>query len=131
MFGLGIDAELPEFLVDILHEFRNAGRNRSEVMIAEFLALACRSTEQSSASQAQIRTFFKVLAVNQEVFLFQSYIRLAGTDVFFAKQVDNLGCCIAESLDGLQKRIFLIERFAIIGDEYSRNAEHAIFDESW
>ena len=40
MFGLGIDAELPEFLVDILHEFRNTGRDGSEVMIAEFLALA-------------------------------------------------------------------------------------------
>ena len=129
VLGLCVDAELPEFIIDIAHEFGDPLRKGTEVMVREFLPLGSRCAEERASGKAQVRPLFKVLPVNQEVLLFKTDDRRAGTDFLFAEQIDHAGCGGGDCLDGFEQRILLVERFAVIGYEYGRDAEDVVLDE--
>ena len=56
VLGLGGDAELPELLVKLLHEARDGGTHRTEVVLLEFLPLAGVRAEQRAAGEDQVGT---------------------------------------------------------------------------
>ena len=110
----GIDAEFPEFFVNIFHKSGNSHGDRSEIVVIKFLCFWRRCAEQCPACQLQVSACFKCGTVDQEVFLFQTDRRIAGTHILIPEQVDDTGRRMTHSLDRFQKRIFLVQRFAVI-----------------
>ena len=97
MLGLGIDAQLPQLAVQILHKVGYSLLDVAEVMILQLLTLRRHCTEQSSAGEDQILTLIVGLLVYQEVFLLRSD---AGTHAFTdRKQPRQLANDVVESLE--------------------------------
>ena len=73
VLGLGEDAELPQLLVEILHERCNARTECAEVVIIHLLALRRHRAEQGAAGEDEVLALCVVLAVDQEVLLLGAY----------------------------------------------------------
>ena len=69
VLGLGGHAQLPELLVQLLHERRNLGTDDTEVVLLQLLTLGRGSTEQGAAGKDQILTCLVVLLLDKEVLL--------------------------------------------------------------
>ena len=54
VLGFGEDAQTPKLLIQILHKYRNAGTDRTKVVVFQFLTLRGRRSEQCAARNAQI-----------------------------------------------------------------------------
>ena len=73
VLGLGVDAQLPELLVQLAHEGGNLGLDGAKVVILHLLPLGSGRTEQSAAAVDEILSLLKILPVDQEILLFSSH----------------------------------------------------------
>src|SRR5699024_923522 len=69
VLGLGRDAQLPQFLVQFLHELGNNGPQGAEVVLFQFLALGGGGAEQRAAGEHQVQALFIVFLADEEIFL--------------------------------------------------------------
>ena len=120
--GLRRDAELPELLLDVVHEREDAIRNRAEVVIFELLALGGRSAEKRAAGEDEVRALLPVLLVDEEVFLLGAE-RATGVGLFLAEELHETLEGLVEGLHRTEKRCLLVERFTRISTERRRDAE--------
>ena len=128
VLGLGVDAQLPELLIQILHERLDARADRAEVVILELLALGRHRAEERAAGQDQIRALLVILLVDEEVFLLRADGRRHAGDVL-AKELQDSACLLADGLHRAQQRGLLVENLAGVGAERRRDAERIILDE--
>ena len=126
---LGVHAELPELLVQILHERRNARLDAAEVMIVQLLAFRRLGAEERAAGVDQILALVIHGFVDQEVLLLGADGRAHGGHVLVAEQVDHTQGLTVERLGAAQQRRLFIERLAAVRAERRRNAQHIIFNE--
>ena len=109
--GLDGDTQLVQFAFAIEHASQDAVRNRTEVLITEFLSLRGWSTKQGAASIDQVRTGEEEVSVDQEVFLF----RAAGSSdqawVLVAEQLQDSLSLRIQALHRAEQRGLLVERF--------------------
>ncbi len=120
--GLGRNAELPEFLFNVVHEVDDASRNATEVVVFHLLVLCRSCTEQGAAGLVQVRALQVETLVNQEVFLFGTESDgdlLLGNAEETHKAVGGL----LEGLNRTEKRSLLVQGFASIATESGRDAK--------
>ena len=75
VLGLGCHAQLPQLLVDLLHESCDTLTDVSEVMVIQLLSLGRHGSEQGPASVNQVFSLQIFCLVYQEVLLLRSYGR--------------------------------------------------------
>ena len=72
VLSLGQNAELPEFLVQILHECSHARLDGAEIMIVQFLSLRRLRAKERPAGVEKILTLVIKRLVDQEIFLLRA-----------------------------------------------------------
>ena len=66
---LAVNAELPQLVVELFHEFVDRGADGAEVVFIELLALARRCAEQRAAGHDQVLAAFVILFGDEEILL--------------------------------------------------------------
>ena len=129
MFDFGKDAQFPAFQVEFVHERLDMVGDRSEVMIFEFLAFGRFGADQRTAGQYQVRTMPVIFQIDQEILLLQSALHRDAFDILFAQRIGDAGRFDAQNIKRAEQGSFLIQRFAVIGDEDGRDAKDGPADE--
>ena len=75
VLGLGRDAHLPEFGIEVIHVIGDPVFNGAEILVLELLALGRGRAEDRSSCQHQVDPLQIEFLVDQEVFLFRAYGR--------------------------------------------------------
>ena len=129
VLGLGEDAELPQLLIEILHERCNARTECAEVVIIHLLALRRHRAEQGAAGEDEVLALCVVLAVDQEVLLLGAY---GGGNALYvlAEQLEYAAGLRADCVHRTQQRGLLIEDLTGVGAERGRNVKGTILYES-
>lgn len=128
VLGLGCNAELPQIVVELFHEFIDRGADGTEVVLIELLAFARRCTKERTTGHDQVVAAFVILFSDEEILLL-------GADcsddlvAVFAEEAQHALCLRIDRAHGTQKRCLLVERFAGVGAEGCGDAEHLILDE--
>ena len=130
MFGLGEDAQLPQFLVKFLHIGGDPGLDDPEIVVVHFLPLGGLGAEQRAAGEAQVGTAVVHLAVDQEILLLRPDRGVYAFDRVVAEQAENAERLLAERLHRAQQRRLFVQRFAAVGAEGGGDAERLSFNKS-
>ena len=72
VLGLGQNAELPEFLVQILHERGHARLDGAEIMVVQLLPLRRLRAEERAARVEQVLALIVKRLVDEEIFLLRA-----------------------------------------------------------
>ena len=64
VFGLGQNAQLPEFLIQLFHKGLNTGFDGTEIMILHLLSLGRLGPQQGTAGQNQINPLAVYLLID-------------------------------------------------------------------
>ena len=125
VLGLGGHAQLPQLLVQFLHERRNLGTDDAEVVLLQLLTLGRGSAEQGAAGEDQILTSLVVLFLDQEVLLLGAN---GGGDVvhILAEQLQDADGLTGQCVHGTQQGSLFIQSLAGVADECSGDAQHII-----
>ena len=126
VLGLRDDAELPQLVVQLLHEVVYAFFDRAEIVVVELLTLGRAGAEQRAAGVDEILAPLEHLAVDQKILLLRPG---GGADLLhgrIAEQPQDADGLFGQRLHRPQKRRLLVERRAGVGGERGRDAEHAV-----
>ena len=125
------DSKLPQLLVQILHEFLNAGFNVSKVVIFKLLTLWRLGTKKCSACINQILTFFPDRFINQEVFLLRTNCCNYPAHIFIAfKKAENAQGFFSDCFHRTKQRSLFIKSITCIRTEAGRNTKCTVLYES-
>ena len=127
VLGLGEDAQLPQLFVQIGHERLNARLNRTEIVVFQLLPLRRLVAEQGAAGENQVLALVVERLVNKEILL----LRADGgghARCVTAEELQHANCLRGQRLHRAQQRRLLVERFAAVGAERRRDAQHAVLD---
>ena len=127
MLGFSKYAQLPQLIVQILHEGKNSLFDNAEVVVVQLLPTRRFRTEKGSAGVNQVFTFFPHFFIYEEIFLFRTNSTV-DADGINAEQLQQLAGCFAGCIHGTQQRSLFIQHFAGVGAEGCRNAQAVIFD---
>ena len=89
VLGLGVDAELPELLVQFFHEGLDPGLDGAEVVILQLLPLGRLRPEERAPGVDQILAFEIHVPVYEEVFLLRADVRHDTLHLVIPKQVQH------------------------------------------
>ena len=120
---LGQNPQLPQLLVQVLHEGGHSGLDSSKVVVLQLLALGSLGAEQRSAAEPQVRALLIELFVHQEVLLLRAH---SGDDALafgVSKQPQDPHCLAAQVLHGPQQGSLLIQNFAAVRAEGRGNVQ--------
>ena len=131
MLGLRRNAELPELLVEVVHELGYLWLQYAEVVILHLLALRCRCADQGTAGEHEVLTLGVEVLIDQEVLLLGADGGVDAGNLLLAEDVQQLRCGLAQGLHGTKQRGLLIERLAGVRAECGRDIEGAVLDEGW
>ena len=126
---LGHNPQLPQLGVQFGHKGRHTRLDRAEVVVVQLLSLRRQSAEKRAAGIAQIAALFINTAVDEKIFLLGADRRFDTAHILVSEQPQHAHCLAVERFHGAQQRRFLIQRFASVGAEGRRDAEHAVLDE--
>ena len=128
VLGLRADAQLPELVVQVLHERLDARADRAEVVILQLLALGRHRAEERAAGQDQVRALLVVLLIDEEVLLFRADGGGHAGDLL-AKELQHAAGFLADGLHGAQQRGLLVQDLAGVGAERRGDAQRVVLDE--
>ncbi len=128
VLGLCGDAQLPQLVVDLLHEGVDGGTDGAEVVLLELLALCGRAAKEGAAGEDEVGTCLVVLLLDQEVLLLGA---TRGDDApgLLAKELEHALCLLLKGDLGAQERGLLVQGLAGVGDECRGDAEDLVLDE--
>ena len=127
---LGQNSQLPELVIEILHESGNARLDHAKIVIIHFLALGRSGAKKSTAGKAQIRSLLVHFPGNQEIFLLRANRRNHPLCIIISKQTQNPQSLLAEHFHGPEKGRLLVQSMSAVRAERRRNAEGLSFDKS-
>ena len=122
MLGLGIDAQLPELFVQILHKCHNPRLDGTKVMVIHFLTLGRAGTEKGAPTKHQIFPCAVSLFVHKEIFLFRTDRGIGLGNILVAKEFDDAHRLAIERFFGTQERGLFIECLSAVRIEYGGDA---------
>lgn len=128
VLGLGCNAELPQIVVELFHEFIDRGADGTEVVLIELLAFARRRAEERTTGHDQVVAAFVILFSDEEILLLGAD-RSDDLVAVFAEETQHALCLRVDRAHGAQKWRLLVERFAGVGAEGRGDAEHLVLDE--
>lgn len=128
VLSLGCNAELPQIIVELFHEFIDRGADGTEVVFIELLAFARRCAEERTAGHDQVVAAFVILFSDEEILLLRAD-RSDDLVAVFAEETQHALCLCVDRAHGTQKRRLLVECFAGVGAECGGDAKHLILDE--
>ena len=128
VLGLGRYGELPEFVVELLHEGVHRGSDGAEVVLLELLSLAGLGSEERAPGETQVGARLEVLLLDEEVLLLEPD-RGDHAPRLTSEKGQHALCLLLERDLRAQQRRLLVERLAGVGDEGRGNAEHLVLDE--
>jgi len=129
VLGLGVDAELPELFIQVLHVGGHARADGAVVVIVQLLPLRGFRAEERPAAHAKVLTLEIKLLVDQEIFLFGSDVCDDLPRLCVAEQTKNPHRLTADRVNRAQQRRFFVKRFSGVGEEDGRNIERTVLDE--
>ena len=124
----GENAQPPQLLIQILHEFGYPGTDGGEIVVVQLLSLGRGCAEKSSACQAQILPLGVQVLGQKEILLLSAH---AGDDpVGFrvAKKPQNADGFPGNLLQRAQQRGLLVQRITGIGEKHGGNIQAAVLD---
>ena len=127
VFRLCGNTELPQLLVQILHERLYARTDGAKVMVFHLLSFGGMCAKQRAAGKDQIQTLGVILLADQEIFLLRTHGGGDALDIL-AKQLQHTAGFPADGIHGAQQRCLLVKNFARVGAERRGDAERVIFD---
>ena len=128
VLGLGGHAQLPQLLVQFLHERGHFGADDAEVVLFQLLTLGRGSTEQGAAGEDQVLTGLVVLFLDQEVLLLRAD---GGGNVvhILAEQLQDADGLAGQGVHGTQQGGLFVQCLAGVADKGGGDAQHVILDE--
>ena len=125
---LGRHAQLPQLVVELLHELVHRGADGAEVVLFQLLALAGRIAEQRAAAHDEVLALGVVLFRDQEIFLLGTH---RGNDalVRLSEQREHAVRLLFHHVHGAEERRLLVERLAGVAAEGGGDAQHLVLDE--
>ena len=130
VLGLGIDAELPELLVQLLHEGLDPGLDRAEVVVLQLLALGRLRAEEGPPGVDQVTALEVHLPVYQKILLLRADVCHHALDLTIPKQTQHTQRLTDQSLHRTQQRRLFVQRLAAVGAESRRDAQRLFLDKS-
>ena len=130
MLGLGIDAELPELLVQLFHEGLDPRLDGAEIVIVQLLAFRRHGAEERAAGINQVPALEVHVPVHKEILLLRTDIRDDLLDIRMAEQLQDAHGLPVQGLHAAQQRRLFIQRLAPVGAEGRRDAQGLFLDES-
>ena len=130
VFCLGRNAELPELLIQIMHERGDLRFQDTEVVILHLLAFRRGRSQKRSSAEKKVFSLLIHVLVDEEIFLLGADRRRDACDVALADQMKDFNGLLTQRFHGTEKRCLLIQRLAAIGNERRRNIQRAILDKS-
>ena len=107
-------AELPELLVELCHELRDARPYRAEVMVVELLSLRRLRSEERAPRVAQVLALFVELFIYEEIFLLRADGRRDVRRGVVAEEAQNAQRLRVDDLHRTQQRRLLVEHFPAV-----------------
>ena len=129
VLGLSRNGELPELVIELLHELVDRRADGAEVVLLKLLALDRLAAKERTAAHDEVRTGSVVLLLDEEVLLLRANGGGDGLDVLAKELQDALGLGV-EGNTGTKQRGLLVERLAGVGNERGGDAEDLVLDES-
>ena len=129
VLGLGGHAQLPQLLVQVLHELGNDGAEGAEVVLLQLLALGRGRAEQCAAGQHQVKALVVVLFLDEEVLLLGADGGSHAGHVL-AEQMQHLAGLVGDGLHRAQQRGLLVQCLAGVGAERGGDAQRVVLYES-
>ena len=128
VLGLGEDAQLPQFLVQLLHERCHARADRTEIVVLHLLPLGRLGAEQRAAGEDQVLTLGVILLFNEEIFLLGAD-RGGYTANVLSEQLEHTAGLRADRFHRAQQRGLFVEDFAGVRAERRRDIERTVLNE--
>ena len=111
---LGKHAEVPQLLVEILHELAHARFYGAEVMVVKLLTLGRLCAEQRASGKYQIAALVEHILVDEEVFLLGTDRRFYRGHIGVAEKTQNAHCLTVERFHRAEQGSFLVKRLAAV-----------------
>ena len=126
--GLDGDAEFQRFDFQLLHESSHTAGDGPEVMVFQLLVLGAVMAHQRASGHQQVGAGGVQSFVNQKIFLLPAQVgnHFLYFRIEIAAYVDG---CLVYGTQGFQQRCLVVQRFAGIGNENSRDAKGVVHDE--
>ena len=128
VLGFRVNPQLPQLLVQILHEGGDTGLNGAEVMVLQLLALRRLGAKKGATGIHQVLAFFKECLVDEEVFLLGTYGGDDSFGVLVAEETQNPQRLGVHYFHGAKKRGLFVQRLAAVGAKRGGDAEGAVLD---
>ena len=129
VLGLGEDAQLPQFLVQLGHKRLDARLDGAEVMILQFLPLRRLRAEQGAAGIDEVLAALIELFVYEKILLFGADGRIHALGVVPPEQAEDAERLLVERLHRAQQRRLFVQRLAAVGAEGGGNVQRFVLDE--
>ena len=130
VFCLGRNAELPELLIQIMHERGDLRFQDTEVVILHLLSFRRGRSQKRSSAEKKVFSLLIHVLVDEEIFLLGADRRRDACNILLADQMKDFDGLFAQRFHGAKKRRLLIQRLAAVGNERRRNIQRAILDKS-
>ena len=128
-------AEAREVALHVLHVGEDARRNRAEVVVLHLLVARRRRADERASAEADVGALLRARAVEEEELLLASDGRVDVADAAVAEELQHLHRARLYRLHRAQQVGLHVERRAVVGYEYRRDAERAALlrldDERW
>ena len=119
----GGDAHLPQLRIQIRHELTDAFADDAEVLILQLLSLGRGRAEERPSGIDQVAALEVALPVHYEVFLFRADGEQNPLRLLIPEKPQNPHRLLRQRLHGSQKRRFVVQSLAGVGNEDRRDAQ--------
>ncbi len=109
VLSLGRNTKFPQFNVQLMHKRRDTLMQRTKIMVIHLLATRRGSTQQRTAGQHKVQTFFYKTAVNQKIFLLTALSRSNTIAARIAQKTQNPHRLFVQRVHRTQQRSLLIQ----------------------
>ena len=125
---LGVDAKIPESLIQFGHERGDLVPERTEVMIVQFLLFRRSRTEQGASRVDQVPSLAVQFLVDEEVFLLDTNGRCHPGCLLIAESSKYAYRLSAQSLHRPQQGSFFIQSMTAVGAECGGDTQGIVLD---
>ena len=129
VLGLRHNAQLPQLVVELLHEIVHTFFDRAEIVVVELLPLGRPRAEQRAPGEDEILAPLEHFAVDEEILLLCAGGGSDSRNRGIAEQPQDAHRLLRQRLHRAQERGLFVKRRAGIGRKRRRDAQHPVLHE--